>query len=213
MNPDLKAYVEEKIIPLYDRFDKGHRRDHAESVIAQALDLARHYDVDEDMVYAAAAWHDTGLCEGRERHHIVSARIIREDPRLPEWFSREQIDIIADAAEDHRASSDHEPRTIYGRIIAEADRPIEPETIVQRTVQFGFAHYPSLSREEHWQRTLDHLHEKYAAGGYLRLWIPESPNAGKLAQLRELIADEQRLRTLFDTFFDAESASSTGTGL
>ena len=205
IQPDLQAYVEAEILPRYDSFDKAHQRPHVERVIRNALALAEYYPVDREMIYAAAAFHDTGLCEDRATHHLVSGRIIRTDPALPRWFSPEQIETVAQAAEDHRASLDHEPRSIYGRIIAEADRQIEPETIIRRTVQFGFAHYPELAREEHWQRTLDHLHEKYAEGGYLRLWIPESPNAAKLADLRRLIADLPRLRTLFDTFFDAEA--------
>ena len=203
--PDLHSYVEAEILPRYDAFDKAHRRPHVERVIRAALAQAAFYPVDREMVYAAAAFHDTGLCEDRATHHLVSGRIIREDPRLPRWFSPEQIETIAQAAEDHRASLDHDPRSIYGRIIAEADRQIEPETIVQRTVQFGLAHYPSADREVHWQRTLDHLHEKYAAGGYLKLWIPESPNAGKLAELRTLIADERRLRVLFDNIYTSET--------
>lgn len=202
---DLQQYVEAEILPRYDSFDKAHRRPHAERVIRDALALAAFYPVDRDMVYAAAAFHDTGLCGDRATHHLVSGRIIREDPVLPRWFSPEQIETVAQAAEDHRASLDHAPRSIYGRIIAEADRQIEPETIVRRTVQFGLAHYPSADRETHWQRTLEHLHEKYAAGGYLKLWIPESPNAGKLEELRALIADERRLRTLFDNIFTSET--------
>ena len=201
---ELQSYVEAEILPRYDAFDKAHRRPHVERVIRDALALAEFYPVDRDMIYAAAAYHDTGLCEDRSTHHLVSGRIIREDETLQRWFSPEQIETIAQAAEDHRASLDHEPRSLYGRIIAEADRQIEPETIIRRTVQFGLAHYPELAREEHWQRTLDHLHEKYAAGGYLRLWIPESPNAAKLDELRRLIADLPRLRTLFDATFDAE---------
>ena len=135
---------------------------------------------------------------------FVSGRIIREDPVLPRWFSPEQIETVAQAAEDHRASLKNAPRSIYGRIIAEADRQIEPETIIRRTVQYGLAHYPEIDREGHWARTLEHLHEKYAEGGYLRLWIPESPNAEKLAQLRRMIADEALLRTLFERFYEEE---------
>lgn len=208
IRPDLRAYVESEIIPRYDAFDKGHQRDHVRTVIAQALQLAAFYYVDPDMVYTAAAYHDTGLCEDRKTHHIVSARIIRADARLREWFSPEQIDLIADAAEDHRASSDHAPRTLYGRLIAEADRQIIPETVVRRTVQFGLSHYPELDKESHWARTLEHLHEKYAEGGYLKLWIPESPNAGRLAELRALIRDEGRLRVLFERYFTQETHDS-----
>ena len=212
IQPELQAYVEAEILPRYDSFDKAHRRPHVERVIRDALTLAEFYPVDRDMIYAAAAFHDTGLCEDRDTHHLVSGRIIRTDPALPRWFSPEQIETIAQAAEDHRASLDRDPRSIYGRIIAEADRQIEPETIVRRTVQFGFAHYPELEREEHWQRTLDHLHEKYAEGGYLRLWIPESPNAAKLADLRRLIADESRLRSLFEEIFEKEGDPRSSRG-
>ena len=201
----IRDYVKARIIPLYDKFDKAHRRDHVRMVISQSMDLAAQMDVDADMVYVIAAYHDIGLCEGREHHHEVSARMLLADNELRKWFSESQLQTMAEAVEDHRASSDHAPRSLYGRIVAEADRFIDPDTIVRRTVQYGFAHYPELDREGHWQRTLEHLHVKYAEGGYLKLWIPESPNAAKLAALRALIADEAQLRILFDKFFDAES--------
>ena len=205
IRPALRSYIESEILPRYDGFDKGHRRDHAETVIGQALTLSRFYDVDPELVFAAAAYHDTGLCEDRKTHHTVSARIIRADARLREWFTPEQIDTIADAAEDHRASSDHAPRTIYGRLIAEADRQIVPETVIRRTIQYGLAHYPELDKEGHWQRTLEHLHEKYAEGGYLRLWIPESPNATRLEALRGIIRNEPLLRAVFERMFTEET--------
>ena len=201
----LKEYVEREIIPRYSSFDKAHKEDHARSVIEEALSLAGHYDVDPDMVYAAAAFHDTGLVEGREVHHLVSGRIIREDPLLKEWFTPEQIETIAQAAEDHRASSGSEPRSIYGRIIAEADRDIIPMKILRRTVQFGLEHYPELGKEEHWNRFVSHLHEKYYYGGYLKLFIPESRNAARLEELRQVIADEERLRSVFEEIFKEET--------
>ena len=133
--PDLQQYVVSEILPQYDHFDPAHRRDHVLMVIQQSLVIASHLDVDINMVYAIAAYHDTGLCEGREVHHEASARIIKADQQLRKWFSEEQIQTMADAAEDHRASAKRPPRTIYGRIVAEADRLIEPETIIRRTVQ------------------------------------------------------------------------------
>ena len=204
MNPELKAYVEAEIIPRYRDFDKAHREDHVRSVIAQALDLARHYDADPDMVYAAAAYHDTGLAVDRATHHLESGRIIRADKRLLQWFTPLQVEVIAEAAEDHRASSKTAPRSIYGRLIAEADRFIDPTTIIRRTIQFGMDHYPELDTEGHWERTLEHLREKYGDGGYLQLWIPESPNAGRLEELRKLIRDPESLRSVFDKLFAEE---------
>ena len=154
------------------------------------------------LIYAAASMHDIGICEGREVHHLASGRIIRADQNLRRWFSEEEIELIAQAAEDHRASATSKPRSLLGCILSEADRDIEPETIVRRTVEYGLSHYPELDREGHWQRTLDHLHEKYAEGGYIKLWMDDSPNAAPLADLRALIRDEARLRPLFDTLFD-----------
>lgn len=201
INQALLNYIEENVIPLYNNFDKAHRQEHVRMVISQSLELAAHLDVDINMVYAIAAYHDTGLCEGREHHHEVSARIIREDQFLPQWFTREQIDVMADAAEDHRASSDHEPRTIYGRIVAEADRQIDPMTIIQRTVQYGLDHYPELNREEHFRRMVSHLHEKYGRSGYLKLWFEDSPNACRLKELQNMMDDKVLLRELFDAFY------------
>ena len=204
VNLDIQAYAEAHIIPLYDGFDKAHRRDHVKMVISQSMALAAQMDVDPDMVYVIAAYHDIGLCEGRERHHAVSAQMLLADNELRKWFTESQLQTMAEAVEDHRASSDHEPRTIYGRLVAEADRQIVPETVIRRTVQYGLAHYPELDKEGHWTRTLEHLHEKYAEGGYLKLWIPESPNAARLAELRALIRDETRLRTLFEQYYSQD---------
>ena len=202
MDSELKAYIESEILPRYDHFDAAHRRDHADLVISQSLELARQNSADEQMAYVIAAYHDTGLCEGRDQHHIVSGRIIREDKNLLRWFSPEQIETMAQAAEDHRASSDHAPRSLYGRIVAEADRYIEAESIIRRTIQFGFDHYPQLSREEHYQRMVAHLKEKYGYGGYLHLWFADSPNALRLEQLRKIIVDEAQLRAYFNKYVE-----------
>ena len=202
MDKTLVEYIEKTVIPMYDRFDAGHGREHVTAVVTEALRLAGFYDVDRDMIYAAAAYHDTGLSVDRKTHHLESGRIIREDRELRRWFTHEQIEVIAQAAEDHRASSDHEPRSIYGKIIAEADRQIIPESIILRTVQYGFKHYPELDKEGHWERTCQHMAEKYDVGGYLKLWIPESRNADGLARLRDIIHDKNRLRTMFEAAYN-----------
>ena len=216
---DLKEYVEKEILPRHEKYDAAHRPDHIRRVIARAMTEGerskvkgeRYADANQGfhlspptshLIYAAASMHDIGICEGREVHHLASGRIIRADKNLRRWFSEEEIELIAQAAEDHRASATSKPRSLLGCILSEADRDIEPETIVRRTVEYGFSHYPELDSEGHWQRTLDHLHEKYAEGGYIKLWMDDSPNAAPLADLRALIRDEARLRPLFDTLFD-----------
>ena len=209
MRDSLRQYIETEVIPQYGAFDKAHREDHARAVIDRALKMAQQYpEVDEEMLYTASACHDLGLAVDRKTHHLESGKIIRADKRLREWFTPEQVEVIAQAAEDHRASAQTPPRSLYGCLVAEADRMIVPETIIRRTIQFGLSHYPELEREGHWERTLEHLHEKYAEGGYLKLLIPGSPNEAPLAQLRAIIHDENYLRTLFERMFTEETTPS-----
>ena len=198
MRESLERYIFNEIVPKYSSFDTAHKEDHALTVISQAMNLLEKMpedvrnvqEINEEMLFTAAACHDLGLVNGRERHHLDSGTIIRSDARLREWFTQEQIETIAQAAEDHRASGKSEPRSLYGMLVAEADRVIDGETIIRRTIQFGFTNYPGLDREGHIRRAIDHLREKYGRGGYLKLWIPWSDNAARLSALQDIIADD-----------------------
>ena len=201
----LIHYVETEIIPRYEHFDKAHNRSHVQTVIDESLALAKLYpQADERLVYTIAAYHDTGLCRDRATHHLVSGEIIAADSNLLQWFDKEEMAIMREAVEDHRASSDHEPRSIYGKIVAEADRDLEPDHIFRRTIQYGMAHYPELSRDKQWERFLQHMDQKYSAHGYIRLWMPGSPNESKLRIIRELLCDQTALRATFDRIFEEE---------
>ena len=196
----LEDYIYNDITSRYAGFDPAHREDHVLTVISQAMELLdrmpqQDVPVDRNILLAAAACHDLGLVNGRDNHHLDSGKIIRADIRLREWFSEEEIEIIAQAAEDHRASGKSAPRSIYGMLVAEADRVIDGETIIRRTIQFGLKHYPDLDPEGHVERAVAHLREKYGRGGYLKLWIPWSDNAARLAELQDIIADDEAVVT------------------
>ncbi|EEO53448.1 hypothetical protein BSCG_00373 [Bacteroides sp. 2_2_4] len=201
---DLQSYVCQNIISQYANFDKAHQIDHVEKVIEESLKLAMHYEVDYSMVYIIAAYHDLGLYEGREFHHIASGKVLLADETLRRWFTEEQLLQMKEAIEDHRASNKQAPRTIYGMIVAEADRIIDPEITLRRTVQYGLSHYPEMDKEGQYARFRRHLTDKYAEGGYLKLWIPQSDNAGRLAELRNLIANEDELIKVFDKLYSDE---------
>lgn len=205
---DIGTYVFDVIVPLYKGFDSAHREDHALTVISQALELLDrmpegYAEVDREVLFVAAACHDLGLANGRDRHHLDSGVMIRSNPKLKEWFSEEQIEIIAQAAEDHRASGKSAPRSIYGMLVAEADRVIDGETIIRRTIQFGLNNYPDLDRKGHIERAVAHLREKYGRGGYLKLWIPWSDNAARLSDLQDIIADAAAVHTAAASAYDS----------
>ena len=201
---DIMEFVEQNILPRYAMFDKAHNLSHVNSVIKRSLTLARAIGADIDMAYVIAAYHDLGLDGPRAIHHITGGKILASDARLRRWFSPEQIKIMREAVEDHRASASHAPRSIYGKIVAEADRDISPETVFRRTVQYGLAHYPEMSEEEHWARFAEHMDNKYSSHGYIKLWIQNSPNQKSLNDIRNIINDPEALRREFDKYFHEE---------
>ena len=198
----LHEYIECAILPQYDNFDGGHQRDHAQTVIAESIKLARTNHADEQMAYVIAAYHDLGLRFDRETHHIHSGEILMADDNLRQWFTEEQLLVMRDAVEDHRASGKNPPRTIYGAIVAEADRQIEPQTVIRRTMAYSVKLMPDGDFEAVYQRSKEHLLEKYAEGGYLRLWLNSERNVQGLNQLRAIIKDENRLRALCREWYD-----------
>ncbi len=202
---DLVEFIETQILPQYAHFDKAHNMEHVTRVIRSSLDLARRTGADINMAYTIAAYHDLGLSGPRAIHHITSGKILVADARLRKWFSSEQIKLMKEAVEDHRASASRSPRSIYGKIVAEADRDIDPETVIRRTIQFGLSNYPQLDKEGHWQRFMQHMEEKYSTNGYLRLWIQGSENERKLNELRSLIVNSKNMREIFERIFSEEA--------
>jgi uncharacterized protein len=204
---DLVEFVETQILPRYAAFDRAHNLEHVTRVIRRSIELVKSTGADINMVYAIAAYHDLGMIGHRADHHIRGGKILAADARLKKWFSPEQIKIMREAVEDHRASASRAPRSIYGKIVAEADRDIDTGIVIRRTVQFGLANYPELDKEGQWKRFKEHMDNKYSKDGYIRLWIPNSPNAAKLSELRDLIAQPQLLRAAFDKCFEEETAA------
>ena len=211
VDPLLQQYVRESVLPEYDAYDKAHSCTHILSVITQSMELYGQLSakgecgpdgcpLNPDMIYAIAAYHDIGVCEGREFHHLVSGRMLESDPTLRQWFSEEQIHLMREAVEDHRSSNKSWPRSIYGRIVSEADKVIDFDTVFSRAILYARAHYPGLTEDEIFQKSYGHLLDKYGDNGYMRLQFPDSPNARRLAELREKLRDPELMRREFSLF-------------
>ncbi len=205
VNLDLMAFIEQNILPKYNDFGLSHGLGHVQHVIRGSLELAKRMGADVNMAYTVAAYHDIGMSGPRAIHHITGGKILAADARLKRWFSPEQIRIMREAVEDHRASASHSPRSIYGKIVAEADRDLDPEHVFRRAVQFGLENEPENNREEQWRRFLAHLQEKYSNTGYIKLWIPNSPNEQHLKAIRSIIENPEKLRQQFDNLYNEET--------
>ena len=191
-------FVERQILPRYNAFGESHGLRHVTRVIKNSLRLADVTGADIDMVYVIAAYHDLGMEGPRAIHHLTSGKILMADARLKKWFNADQLKVMKEAVEDHRASSSRQPRSIYGKIVAEADRDIDVHEIFLRAIQYGKENGPDKTVEEHWERFAQHMDEKYSNNGYIKLWIPNSPNEKALKELRIIIEDKKLLRKAFD---------------
>ena len=139
-------FVETQILPKYTEFGESHGLRHVNRVIKNSLELARITGADINMVYVVAAYHDLGMSGPRAIHHITSGKILMADARLKRWFSQDQIKIMKEAVEDHRASSSRQPRSIYGKIVAEADRDIDTHEIFLRAILYAKENHPGKNK-------------------------------------------------------------------
>lgn len=201
VNLEIMSFLEQQILPRYNAFGHSHGLKHVLRVIKNSLELARIVGADQNMAYVIAAYHDLGMEGPRAIHHLTGGKILASDARLKKWFTSEQIKIMKEAVEDHRASSSRTPRSIYGKIVAEADRDLEPQEVFRRAIEFGIENYPEKNEEEQWKRFHKHMIEKYSESGYIRLWLPNSPNAQRLNDIRRTISNETILRKTFLDIF------------
>jgi uncharacterized protein len=195
LNTSLKDHVERDIIPLYKKFDSGHNEFHVRTVITRSLELLHELleisesgpddrwdhttePLDINIVYAAAAYHDLGLSNDRENHEMASGIIVSKSKFLPKIFDKEEIELIKEAVEDHRASMEEDPRSFYGRIISEADRNTDNKVMVLRSFEYNKEKYPNDTYEQILERMYKHLKEKfgykYKYGNRLRLRLPST---------------------------------------
>ncbi|MBG0763024.1 HD domain-containing protein [Acholeplasma laidlawii] len=193
IDPLLIEYCERNIIPKYKLLDLAHQPNHVFDVIEKSLIIAKDYDVNIQMIYVVAVFHDIGLLVNRKTHHIDGGKILKDDAFIQNYFTTDEIVIMKQAVEDHRASNDDAPRTIYGKIISEADRLIDPDQIILRTIQFRLSGSNSEDFDAIYEGVKAHLIDKYGHGGYLKLWLKTEQNETQLSKLRAIIDDEDEL--------------------
>ena len=144
------------------------------------------------MVYTIASYHDLGHYIDRKTHEIISAELFMKDNKIKQWFTDEQRIIIKEAIEDHRASSDHKPRSIYGMIISTADRTIvDIDNTIKRSYSYGKRNYAELTEEEQIERIYQHLTEKYGENGYAKVYLEDKEFDEAIKKLRQALSNKE----------------------
>ena len=193
VNPQILEYVGKNIFPKYENDNGAHGISHIKQVIDRSFELMLKNDLklNRDMVYVIAAYHDIGHQRDAKTHEKISAQIFIEDENMKKWFTEEERKTIKEAIEDHRASSDHEPRSTYGKLVSTADRTIMSiEEYIKRTYLYGLKNYPELSRDERVARVYKHLIKKYGENGYAKMYFQDDKLIEALQEIRKELKDQ-----------------------
>ena len=166
INPEIRKYIESEILPRYSQLG-GHTNDHVDQVIERSLRFSTQVpDINVDMAYVIAAFHDLGRLVDDETHNIESAKMLRADEFVKEHFSAEEVETMAEAIEDHRASLGREPRSIYGKLVSSADRNSDKEGMLSRSYDYAKHLHPEMTDAQLMEEARVHLREKYSPDGY-----------------------------------------------
>ena len=169
INPKLKKYIEKNIFPKYDKF-YSHGMIHINNVIDNMLMLADFYDLDCNMAYTIASYHDSGLVIDRENHEYESGKILINDQELKKHFSEEQLITMKEAIEDHRGSRKIRPRNFYGECVSDSDRDFDIKLLVKRQISTSIKHYPNYNFEEHFDNCYSYMCKRLNDNGKFNLW-------------------------------------------
>ncbi len=200
IDKNLQEYVRNNIFPLYAQVDEGHNlENHILPVINQSISLANVINdksINFNMVFVIAAYHDIGLIKGRDLHHIYSKKFVLKDDNLKKWFSSEEIRVIAEAIEDHRASRQQEPRSIYGMIISDSDRNVDLDEILLRThlcIQTKFPNIDLSDFEKEFEKAYEWIIEKDSEDGYLNFYLDKNKQK-RVKELHRQVANKELIK-------------------
>lgn len=192
INEKLKGYVEQNIFPQYKLNDKGHQIGHVKYVINRCYKLSRNMNVDINMLYVIAAYHDIGHHVDYKNHEKVSAQMMYNDTNLKKFFSDENLIIMKEAIEDHRASLDREPRSIYGKLLSSADRNIDVDDLLKRIYIYSITHFDKLNENETIEECYKHTLKKFGNDGYANFFLEDMEYNNYLKELHNLLNDKEK---------------------
>ena len=160
---------------LYATMDRAHGIDHFERVfkcgIALNDSLPSKARFDEELIFVVSYTHDifTGTC--RKDHHTLAGEYVRNNAQLFfRQFNPTEIELIALACEQHRASYTGKFSNLFCELMNSADRelPVSVKDMLDRAIMYREDHYPHETKEQVLAESVNHLKEKFGHGGYAR---------------------------------------------
>ncbi len=207
MNKELKDYIKTEIKEKYKTFDKGHNVAHFNFVTKNCVNYAKQlnrkgHNFDLDIAYIVGAYHDIGIINGREGHAISSGKIVRNDEMLKKYYNAETVELIAQACEDHSSHLSYEPRSIYGKLVADADRNNTMYLVFSRPIKYGLKNEKFNTKEDHVNRVYNFVCEKFGRNGYVKYWLDVPDTKQEQQKVWELLDNEVLCKTYISGLFD-----------
>lgn len=188
---ELYLYIKNNILTQYADENSGHGIKHIEYVIRRCIKFSNMFDnIDPNILYTAASYHDIAHKIDKKNHETLSAQMFMDDEKIKSFFNDDEIMLIKDAIEDHRASASHIPRSIYGKILSTADRSTDVDEFLRRTHAYTLKHFPDSTEEEILERAITHTQEKYGADGYAKHYLPDPEYDEFISEIQLLLSDE-----------------------
>ena len=196
VNPDLKKYVEEEIFPKYELNDGAHGIVHIIEVIRRSFALNDTYklNLNPNMIYAIAAYHDLGKHEDHEKHHLIGAQKFISDENMNKFFTSEERQVIKEAIEDHRSSKEDDPRSIYGKLISSADRNTSIDIVFIRSFFVAKERQPETKIEDYLDYTIKRLSKKYDEENPENMFFEDRTYQEFIKDMRSLLKDEKKFK-------------------
>lgn len=208
MNKELKEYIRLQIKPLYKQFDKGHNISHFNFVTSNCVNygkklISQGFDIDLDIAYVVGAFHDIGIIKGRENHALCSGEFVRNDAVLKKFYNEKTIEMIAQAVEDHSSHLTYEPRNIYGKIVADADRNNSVYLVFSRPIKYGLKNEPkSWTKQQHLERAYKFVQQKFGENGYVKYWLDINDTKKEQHAVWELLNNKEKCFAYMSGLFD-----------
>lgn len=188
----LKLYIDDNILPKYGDDNSGHGTGHILSVMKRSLFLVKEFnlDVDKSLVYIIAGYHDIGYKIDHENHEIVSANLFVQDKYLLSILSNGEVQLVKEAIEDHRSKKKTVPRSIYGKILCDADRHINIDDIIVRTYKYIGKYYNPKDIEEQVDLTYNFIKNKNQDKSRVKFYLEHISDIKKQKKLLNLLDKE-----------------------
>ena len=209
INKELQEYIIKNIFPRYEKY-YSHGMIHINNVIDNMMMLADYYNLDKNMAYVIASYHDIGLNVDRENHEHESGKVLASDVELKKYFTEDEINIMKEAVEDHRGSRKTRPRNFYGECVSDSDRDFDIPLLAKRQLATSLKNYPDITTfDEHFERCYEYLCRRLNDSGKFNLWTNNPILVERRDKFQKDYLNKELARSIYKMEWDRISSDGT----